>query len=233
MTASFTTSVDWTAVDAVIFDVDGTLFDNTRVRRHLQVRLLRHLLTRRSGWRDVRTVLRFRRTRERLALAEVDDIGRRQYADVASDLGLSANEIKAIVSRWIYQEALAFVPRYAMHGAERFIVQLRELGIRTGVFSDNPAAGKLTALGIKADIVRDASAADIGRLKPHPGGFIRVAQLLEVAPHRCLIIGDRDDRDGAAARRGGFMFLKKVSKNPRSFEFSCYDELIGELERQG
>jgi beta-phosphoglucomutase-like phosphatase (HAD superfamily) len=57
------------------------------------------------------------------------------------------------------------------------------------------------------EVARDASAKEIARLKPHPLGLLTVAALLGVRPERCLIIGDRDDRDGEAARRGGFRFL--------------------------
>jgi FMN phosphatase YigB (HAD superfamily) len=56
--------------------------------------------------------------------------------------------------------------------------------------------------------------------------------LMNVRPDRCLIVGDRDDRDGEAARRGGFLFLKKVSnrRQPKMLEFRHYAELIHEFD---
>lgn len=232
MTTASSTGINWAVVDAVIFDVDGTLFDHILLRRRMFVRLLQHLMTCRSGWRDLHTLRTFRRTRERLALAEADNIGQRQFLDVAAEIELSADEVKAIITRWIYREPLAFVARYAAPDAARFIAKLHKRGKRTGVFSDYPASDKLAVLGIEAQVVRDAGMPEIGRLKPHPNGFIRVAELLAVPPHRSLIIGDRDDRDGEAARRGSFMFLRKVTKvrHPRALEFSRYEQLIHEID---
>ena len=40
-------------------------------------------------------------------------------------------------------------------------------------------------------------------LKPHPEGYLSAAERLGVAPSACLVIGDRDDADGAAARAAG------------------------------
>jgi beta-phosphoglucomutase-like phosphatase (HAD superfamily) len=44
------------------------------------------------------------------------------------------------------------------------------------------------------------------RLKPHPNGMLQAAEALAVAPVRCLVIGDRDDADGLAARSAGMAF---------------------------
>lgn len=235
MTTILHTGIDWTLIDAVIFDVDGTLFDHIRLRRHMIVRLFKHVLTYRFGWRDVRALSLYRRTRERLAVAEADNIGERQFLEVAQKTGLSADEVKALVARWIYREPLAFVARYAAPDAGLFIAKLHQHGIRTGVFSDYPADDKLAALRIATDIVRDASLPEIDRFKPQPDGFLRVAELLEVPPNRCLIIGDRDDRDGEAARRGGFIFLRKTAtdQHQEPFAFSRYRQLVRELECLG
>jgi putative hydrolase of the HAD superfamily len=99
------------------------------------------------------------------------------------------------------------------------------------VFSDYRAEDKLRALGLSVDVIRDATATDVARLKPNPYGFLRVAELLEVSPSRCLIIGDRDDRDGAAAKRAGFVFLKKTSgrRPPAQYQFNSYHDLVNEL----
>jgi beta-phosphoglucomutase-like phosphatase (HAD superfamily) len=233
MTKPYGTGVKWEAIDAVIFDVDGTLFDHVALRRPMAVRLLRSLLTRRLRWRELRAVMMFRRERERLALTEADNIGRRQFERVAAATGRSRSEIEAVVTRWIYREPLSLVSRFAFPDVVGFVASLHSRGIRTGVFSDYPATDKLKAMGVAVEVVRDATAADVGRLKPNPDGFICVAQLLDVRPEKCLIVGDRDDRDGEAARRGGFVFLQKIAarSRPGAREFARYSELISEIER--
>jgi putative hydrolase of the HAD superfamily len=233
MTRRFNSGITWIGVDAVIFDVDGTLFDHLALRRPMLASMLAHLLTGRLSWRDIRTVRLFRRERARLARAEAENIGSLQYECVAAAVRMPTDEVEAIVSRWMYRQPLTFVPRCAFPDAGRFIARLQEHNIRTGVFSDYPAQEKLDALRIAVEVVRDATSHDVGRLKPSPDGFMRVAELLNVRPSRCLVIGDRDDRDGEAARRGGFLFLKKVAASRRLqvWEFTSYRELILEVER--
>jgi HAD superfamily hydrolase (TIGR01509 family) len=43
-------------------------------------------------------------------------------------------------------------------------------------------------------------------LKPHPEGYLLAAQALSVDPSRCLVIGDRPDADGEAARAAQMAF---------------------------
>ncbi len=229
--AAGTTGVDWSAIDAVIFDVDGTLFDHKALRPAMTMALLRHLLTDRHGWRDLMVIRAFRRKRDRLALAEATEIRDRQFEATAAATGVLRPEVEKIIVRWLYREPLGFVPRHAFPAAVAFVAALRARGIRIGVFSDYPARGKLKALGLRVDVIRDAAAGDIGRLKPHPDGFLRVAQLLGVPPSRCLIIGDRNDRDGEGARRGGFAFLLKTRGRRKSGQqqFRYYSDLAREL----
>jgi putative hydrolase of the HAD superfamily len=233
MTEPFKSGITWTEVDAVVFDLDGTLFDHLALRRPMLASMLAHLLTGRLSWRDIRTVRLFRRERARLALAETENIATLQYECVAAAVRRPTSEVEAVVTRWMYRQPLAFVPRCAFPDAGRFVARLQEHNIRTGVFSDYPAQEKLDALRIVVEVVRDATSHDVGRLKPSPDGFIRVAELLNVRPSRCLVIGDRDDRDGEAARRGGFMFLRKVAafRRLQVREFTSYRGLILEVER--
>jgi beta-phosphoglucomutase-like phosphatase (HAD superfamily) len=43
-------------------------------------------------------------------------------------------------------------------------------------------------------------------LKPHPEGYVTAAERLGVAPGRCLVVGDRMDVDGEAAKLAGMAF---------------------------
>ncbi len=82
-------------------------------------------------------------------------------------------------------------------------------GGRTALVSDYPAQRKLDALGCRElfdVIVANGEKNGPRRLKPDPEGYLLAAKLLEVAPAVCLVIGDRDDADGAAARAAGMGF---------------------------
>lgn len=231
MTTPFHTGVHWPSIDGVIFDVDGTLFDHLALRRPMMLKLIGEVLLLRMSPRDVHVLQTFRRERDRLAWAEAEDIGRRQFEVVAAKLARPPAAVEAIAMRWLCEEPLPLVARYGFADIVRFIDGLRRRGVRVGVFSDYPTAGKLKVLGVEVEVACDAGQPEIGRLKPHPAGFLHVARRLSVDPARCLIIGDRDDRDGEAARRGGFQLLLKTdSASPKTAgRFAAYAELIEEL----
>lgn len=228
---SYQSGVDWSAIDGVIFDVDGTLFDHLALRRPMMLKLLFQVLSLRMSPRDVLTLQMFRRERDRLAHAEADGVGLKQFEQVAAKARRPVSAVQAIAMRWLCEEPLPLVARHGFADVNRFIAALRQRGVRVGVFSDYPTDGKLKVLDIEVEVACDAAQPEIGRLKPHPAGFLHVARRLDVQPARCLIIGDRDDRDGEAARRGGFQLLLKTSpKSPeRRGQFSRYSELLGEL----
>jgi HAD superfamily hydrolase (TIGR01509 family) len=75
--------------------------------------------------------------------------------------------------------------------------------------SDYPARRKLGSLGVESlfDVVVASGEPEGPRwLKPHPAGYLLAARALGVEPPRCLVIGDRDDADGRAARSAGMAF---------------------------
>ncbi len=90
------------------------------------------------------------------------------------------------------------------------IREFRAKGGRTALVSDYPAADKLAAMGaanLFDIVVASGEPGGPGRLKPHPDGLLLAAQRLGVASSTCLVLGDRDDADGEAARRAGMKFL--------------------------
>src|SRR5690606_40516027 len=64
----------------------------------------------------------------------------------------------------------------------------------------------------------DVCSSDLGEsggpsaLKPAPDGYLKAALSLGVSPEHCLVIGDRDDADGAAARAAGMAFRLKIGR---------------------
>jgi phosphoglycolate phosphatase/putative hydrolase of the HAD superfamily len=75
--------------------------------------------------------------------------------------------------------------------------------------SDYPATSKLLALGLSDyfdQVVSNGETEGLRRIKPSPDGYLLAAQLLGCDPEECLVIGDRDDADGAAARAAGMRF---------------------------
>jgi HAD superfamily hydrolase (TIGR01549 family) len=47
-----------------------------------------------------------------------------------------------------------------------------------------------------------------GALKPSPRPFLQIANSWGIAPSQLLVVGDRSDTDGAAAKRAGMDFVR-------------------------
>ena len=221
-----TSQFNWSAIDLVVFDVDGTLYD----QRKLQLGMLRQLLGHAWQTRSLNTLLTlrtFRRVREALGEQAGSDFMALQYAQTASRHGKTPDAVRALTVEWMEQRPLPLLAacRYA-HVADVF-AGLRASDKRVAAFSDYPAAAKLTALGLRADVVVCATDAGIARLKPDPAGLLAILKQTRVAPERALMIGDRFDRDAAAAARAGMRALIRSRRAHAQWAtFQGYDDAV-------
>jgi len=223
---------DWSRAHAVIFDVDGTLYDAARLRRRMLVALVAHCLADPRRLSDLRTLHLYRREREKLAEAESTDILRRQYERPARLLGLAPREVEAIVQQWIHQRPLPYLRQCRVDGAGQFFDWIRSSGGTVAVLSDYPAKAKLDALDLAADVIVCGTDPDVNRLKPHPGGLEALLRRLDVHPSDCILVGDRDSRDGEVARRAGVPYVLRRRDNRLSGRtFSDFIELLARASR--
>lgn len=196
----------------VAFDVDGTLYHQLPLRACMALEIAASLLepaadARRRARIAARQLSVFRRTRE--ALKGVDGGGeslqRLQYEQPARSLGCSAEELEAVVARWMHERPLRYLAHCRRRGLVRFFRHLSERGYRVGVLSDYPAAAKLAALDVApyVDATFCATDATVNALKPHPRGFLRMCEALELPPADVLYVGDRPDVDLAGAHAAG------------------------------
>ena len=218
--------LDWTTIDLVVFDVDGTLYDQRQLRLGMLRQLISHTWQTRS-LDTLRTLRTFRRVREALGEQASADFMALQYADTARRHGKTPAAVRALTDEWMEQRPLPLLAacRYA-HVAEVF-AGLRATGKRIAAFSDYPALAKLAALGLQADVVVCATDPDIARLKPDPAGLLAILRQTGVPPRRALMIGDRFDRDAAAAARAGMRALIRGRRPHAQWPtFQGYDDAV-------
>jgi HAD superfamily hydrolase (TIGR01549 family) len=201
-------SVDRSTPDAVILDVDGTMYAQRPVRLGMLLRLSAHTLRHpREGLACVRALRMYRHAQEQLRHAPPADGSRDrgQLALAARLAGVDEDAMQRHVERWMERAPLDLVARAARAGLREFLVEAKARGSRIGVFSDYHAEAKLEALGIRQliDVVRSAQDDATSRLKPDPAGLLLVASELGVSPGSTVYIGDRVEVDAAAARRAG------------------------------
>jgi putative hydrolase of the HAD superfamily len=191
------------AIEAVVFDVDGTLYDQVRLRRAMLLRLIRvHALHPLRGWKVARVIRAYRRAQEELRASTSDEPARRQAALAAGRTGVPTEEVQRITGRWLQNEPLQVLARYRRADLVETLSALRDDGVRLGVVSDYPADDKLIALGVRQffDVVVSAQDPDVGAFKPSPRGLQICLARLGVRAEHALYVGDRPETDAAAAR---------------------------------
>jgi HAD superfamily hydrolase (TIGR01549 family) len=202
--------MDWNTVRLAVFDVDGTLYNQRRLRLNMAYELLLHALRSRSLG-TARMLSSYRRLREQLADDEVQNFEQVLLTQTADRCGLPPATVAALAAEWLEQRPLRHIRACRYDGLPELFQRLRVRGKRIAILSDYPAPAKLQAVGLAADII--VCAGDVGVLKPHPHGLQRVMALAGAAPGATVMIGDRPERDGAAARRSGVHALIK-SRRP-------------------
>jgi HAD superfamily hydrolase (TIGR01509 family) len=188
-------------VQGVIFDVDGTLYDQRALRwRIVRQILAAHWTNPTKGVQVIRALQAYRQAHEELRNhAFSADL---QLAAAAAKCGYTLAQVRVIVEQWFELRPLDLLPRCVYPGIPEFLNLLSELRIGCGVFSDYPTEAKLSAMGLKSFFSHVLSAADVGSQKPNPTGILTVARQMGLTPQCSLYVGDRTIDLEAAANAG-------------------------------
>jgi phosphoglycolate phosphatase/putative hydrolase of the HAD superfamily len=210
-------------VKAIIFDVDGTLYEQSRLRSKMLVDLLAYYALRPWRLQEMRILQRFRAEREKRPGATGPDLENEQYKWCADKGQFPVQKVKQVVNRWMFTHPNQYLLNCVYPGTHSFFNAIREHGLKIGIYSDYKAHDKLVAMNLAADIVVSSTDPEIDQLKPAPAGLLHIANALGLAPEECLFIGDRQELDGLCAERAGMPYLI-VDKQPFS-SFTFYQHL--------
>ena len=205
---------------AVVFDLDGTLYYQRRLRIKMACMLLKHYLCHfwrikdifiikrfreiRENWDEIKTVTGEEKTGGNSGRAGLEDS---QYTYTAGLMKESRDRVREVVKTWMYERPLGAV--YETRDTEliRIIDDIKKRGQKVYIFSDYPIEDKLKALGISADGMYAATDERLGELKPSPKGLRLIMQDHGYGSDDILMIGDRMSRDGLAAANAGCDYL--------------------------
>lgn len=190
-------------VDLVVLDLDGTLYD----KRHLSLRMVMHALC------DIRKMQAERHTRAKMKgrfLGNEEAFYESYFLHLSQMLNTSADSVQQWYENRYMPLMVNLIGKHHHAGdwVMPLIQQCRNRGIKLVVLSDyDHAEDKLQALGLSPTLFDwVVSAPALGGLKPAPQLLHQVAQQMGVPVEKCLVIGDREDTDGAMARATGAQF---------------------------
>ncbi len=217
---------DWAGVRLVAFDVDGTLYSQSRLRLRIAREMLIDAVIRQS-LEAVTIVRAYRQIREWMAEREVADYEGALILETARATRQLPERVRGIVGEWIERRPLRHLAACRYPGVLELFAGLRGNGKMIGIFSDYPIQAKLDALELRADYIVSAAESGVGILKPNPRGLEVLMASAGATARQTVLIGDRTDRDGAAAGRIGVRSLIRSASASKGWQtFASFDDAI-------
>jgi phosphoglycolate phosphatase/putative hydrolase of the HAD superfamily len=211
---------------AFIFDVDGTLYQQEKLRRHILRNIARYFFT--NPWKAVEAVisiLSFRYALEKMrSMSAMDEPISDRQLELASDMCfINIDKIKHHVNRWMENEPLEILDKVKYPYSDLFFREAKTKGYRLAALSDYPLKNKLEALGWEHvfDIQMSSMDSNINRLKPDPVGIIHIMKQFGLNADEVIYIGDRHDIDTETASNAGVDCIIIGTNNNVNLEYGC------------
>lgn len=191
--------------DALIVDVDGTLYHLLPLRAGMAIRLTFDLLRHPGDLPLFRALLYFRKIRKK---PEYINTGmEEQLRCSAGKFKRSYEQTYEYISRWLFVEPIRVIPTHKDNAIVGFVNDLKKTGKKIVIYSDYPADDKLGVLGVTYDHVFYPGSGIPDVLKPSSEAMKTILDSVGADPERVLYIGDDDTKDGASARIAGTAYL--------------------------
>jgi FMN phosphatase YigB (HAD superfamily) len=219
-------------IRGVIFDVDGTLYNQALLRTLMAVELsLLPLTSPLGGWRRLRALGAYRRAQE--ALRQRTAIGREDQLEAAARAAdVPIDDVRRAVSEWMIDRPLKYLKFCRPRGLVPLLNFLGAAGVRLGVLSDYAPGDKLHALGLASRFspVLCSSDPEIAAFKPNPRGLLHACEAWRLDPAEVLAVGDRDDVDAGSAAAAGMPCViigrRRVAPHPGGYAvFPSFERL--------
>lgn len=192
----------------VIFDVDGTLYDQSKLRKKMLLELIRYYIFKPWRFKDLLIVYHFRKEREKKAGQQIDNLQEEQFNWCAEKINVPLSRIKEVVNKWIFNFPIKYLKESKYPDVNSFFSKLKDNGILTAIYSDYDSKLKLDSMDLSANLLVSSTDRDINAMKPLPNALNYILSKLNIEDKsKCLFIGDRQELDGACAERAGIPFL--------------------------
>ena len=197
-------TIPFTDFDAVVLDLDGTLYQKPHMVWHMMVGDRGHLLEL-AGERIARTWIAGRH------YGSQDAFYQSFFWKIAQWMPFSPKHAKKWYFTHYLPTMLKVIQRYyrLSDWVQPLVEKAKAAGAKVVVYSDyEMMAEKFAILGFDASQLDYAvCASELGGAKPCKESMEALLKKLKVKASRTLVIGDRDKTDGEAARRVGARFI--------------------------
>jgi FMN phosphatase YigB (HAD superfamily) len=210
-----------------IFDLDGTLYNQHKLRRKMMLHLLFMMLTFRLRPVDLRIIRVFREQREQHKGYASSSLEALQYSWCAEQLNQPVSYVKKVIEKFMYNYPLRFLNRVRFRYVTELFQMLHAKGKKIAILSDFPVVGKMQALQLKADGYFYTTSPEIGQLKPGRKALEYVCSQMNCGISESIFIGDRDDTDGESARLAGMNYIVINTNDARKGTF--FEKLLKEI----
>jgi len=215
-------------IDAILFDMGGTLRRTARRTRDEKYQVIRRMMeliglqgpVEEFSRRLARRANAYKKWAEEthIELSESDLWSQWMLPDFPAEqikpMGVQLNQL--------YREALGL--RVVFPESREVVLELFRRGYRLGLVSNTTSSVEVPALLKELEITgcfeTVVLSTVVGKRKPDPAILLDAAQRMGIEPERCAYIGDRIDRDVAAARQAGFSkaIILRDPRHPRAVE---------------
>jgi putative hydrolase of the HAD superfamily len=217
------TNINWSIIKVVIFDVDGTLYSQSKLRKKMMFSIFFYYLLRPWRVEELLMLYNFRVERERMTSDQIDDLENEQYVWCATKKKYSVRKLKDVIGKWIFEFPNRYLNSCIYPGTMDFFEALKSYGIKIAIYSDYKALEKIRSMNLWADLVVSSTDPEVNSFKPNPIGLLYIARKIGVGVQECLFIGDRDEKDGMCALNANMPYLI-VGKQP-FVSFAFYKDL--------
>ncbi len=183
-----------------VFDLDGTLYDQPKLRLIMASRLIGYYICHPFAIRDLIILMHFRSVKDSWKDGSGED---KIIEKTAADLKTTTERTAKVVKKWIYDNPLSALEKTRDEKLIGLIGRLRENGKKVVILSDYPTADKLKALSVEVDGQYGPDDERIDALKPSPKGLEVIMEDTGFSPSDILMIGDRPEKDGECAKAAG------------------------------
>lgn len=184
-----------------IFDVDGTLYSQPKMRMRMAMKLAIHYSLHFFRYKELKAISTFRKIRETAEFKETTMEQQIEYA--ANRCKIDYSKAKTAIEKWMFVVPLDIMEKCAFKDLLGFINSFQKNGKELVIYSDYPADDKIKKLNLTPSMVFTPENPHIAHLKPSKKAMDYIISELPYELNDIIYIGDRDCKDRRSAEYAG------------------------------